>query len=114
MTNQEVYANYEIRWNGGPLLPDYPSNTTLTEWVTEKRTHSANPMIRERPTRGHGAGTPLQQYSTPMREAMCALKADGFSCVEISIRFDKPLRSVQYVVMEGGRTRKPQQERTMR
>lgn len=110
MTNAEVADRFEVVWAGGPLLGEYASNTTLTEWMGEKRTHSANPMIRERP-RGHGAFQ-HKQYTTPLREAMCALKADGLSCVQIAIRFDRPVRSVQYVVMEGGRTKRPYQERT--
>ncbi len=31
MTNAERDAQFLVRWNGGPLLPAYESNTTLTE-----------------------------------------------------------------------------------
>lgn len=31
MTNSERDQLFVIRWNGGPLLPEYASNTTLTE-----------------------------------------------------------------------------------
>lgn len=95
MTNEEVFDRFDIRWNGTtPLLPEYESATTLTESTRARITRSANPMIRIRP---HDSGKP-RKYSTAHREALKALRQDGFTLVQIAEMMSTPLRTVHSIV----------------
>jgi DNA-directed RNA polymerase specialized sigma24 family protein len=91
MTNQEVAEHFVIRWNGGPLLPEYDSATTLTE-ATQSRARSGEASSH--------LGETLRHYSLAERQAIRALRQDGLSLMEIARRFQMPVRSVSNIVRE--------------
>jgi hypothetical protein len=74
-------------------LPAYESATTLTEATQQKRTSSANPMIRVRPRAFGGSA-----YSEVERNAMKSMRASGTACAVIAERLNVPLRSVFKIV----------------
>lgn len=95
-----------VCWNGaqgwigsdygkGALIPPVDGASTLTDVARRPAgRHSDNPMIRAYPRRG---GKP-RKYDAAMREAVRAMRQDGFSLQEIAERLNVPLRSAHYLV----------------
>lgn len=96
MTNAQLAERYEVVWNGGTLLPEYASATTLTEAARTPERHSRNPMIRQRPRATDGKSP--AHYDTATREAIRALRQDGFTLLKLAERFQIPISTVYNIV----------------
>lgn len=89
MTDAEVFERFEVCWRGGELLPSRESASTLA-WAVEKPARKSNPMIR---VRSHGGARNIK-YSQAQREAVRAMRAEGYRLRQIAERFAMPINSV--------------------
>lgn len=92
MTNAEVYAQFHILWNGGPLLPEYASNTTLTIAVQDR------PVSKQRIC-GHGTH---RMYTAAEKRHVCTLHRIGLTPTAISGRLQMSVSTVKHIVAGAG------------
>ena len=90
MTTSEVYAQFVIRWNGGPLLPDYEGNGTLTEAArmpkNRARIDSEDPASN--PANWHAPKKERKpKYPLAFKQAVQARRQEGATYQRIAEQF---------------------------